>query len=94
MRLPRFGTDRIGLKLLIFGVPLVAFLVAAGATMAMSSTHKQTIHAEATVGVDVKSVPTPASPPAAQLAPTPTTPPPPNRADCNAIRGTTYLSAE
>ena len=40
-------------------------------------------------------LPTPAPEPTAVPTPEPPPPPPPaNRADCNAIRGTSYLSAE
>jgi hypothetical protein len=95
VRLPSFGSDRAGLKLLLVGVPIIAFIVAAGATMAMSSDHKRIVAAEATVGVSVRSVPTPATVAApTQAPPAATATPQPNRRDCSAIRGTTYLSQD
>jgi LPXTG-site transpeptidase (sortase) family protein len=98
MKLPLLGSgDRLALKILIVAVPIAAFAIAAGATIAMSSNDKKIVAAEPTVAVNVKAVP-PAAPAAAAApvetaAPSPTAVPP-NRQDCAAIRGTAYLSSD
>lgn len=90
--LPRFQKPYV-----LLAVPVLAFLVALGVASALSgggssgdSTRRPLLSAE---NLDPPSSPTP-SRQAATLEPTPTVASPPNRGDCDAIRGTDYLSPD
>jgi len=88
MRVPGLR-DTPTLKLLIVAVPVVAFLIAVGASLAMTSKPADEAAAPAatSVPVSVQVAATPSPPPA-------TATPLPNRKDCNDIRGTSYLSSD